>query len=578
MSHCIRIIPRLDIKWPNLVKGVQLEGVRVLGRPEEFARRYSETGADELLYMDVVATLYGRNSLLDLVSRTSSEIFVPLTVGGGLRTLEDMRAALAAGADKVAINTAAVKRPELIREAAIRFGSSAVVVSIETKRRPDGQSEAYTDNGRERTGREVVAWAAQAAELGAGEILLTSVDREGTGRGFDVELVRRVAQAVTIPVIASGGGGRCEQVADVIEQGFADAVAVAAMVHYSLAAAPETVVEETKRRETPEAGNRLVRVPRGIVPTTLPQLKADLAGRGISCRLGLPGEHGAGDVEKLRAGPKPRGSVLRSSKVAQRFPSAAGNRGDGTVAEQESSGAAPRRVAIVDYRMGNLFSVRRACETVGLRAVVTSAPEDLDRADAVILPGVGAFYEAMRSLGELGLAQALREAAVASKPIMGICLGMQLLMSRSHEFGRHDGLNLIPGEVVRMTGGQAGRRRLKAPHMGWNSIYPSVAADSVGRGWRDTPLAGLSDGTAMYFVHSYHVQPLEPEVVLAVTRYGETTFCSSLCFGSIFACQFHPERSGPAGLSVYRQWAATLGHPAVAAENNHEYANSSVRP
>ena len=165
----MRIIPRLDIKGPNLVKGVNLEGLRVLGKPDRFARYYYENGADELLYMDVVASLYGRNSLLDVVERTARQIFIPLTVGGGLRSLEDIGRALRAGADKIALNTAAIRNPELIKAAVQKFGSSTIVVSIEAKRQPDGSHEAFIDHGRERTGLDALAWAVQAAEYGAGE-------------------------------------------------------------------------------------------------------------------------------------------------------------------------------------------------------------------------------------------------------------------------------------------------------------------------------------------------------------------------------------------------------------------------
>src|SRR4030066_352780 len=162
MTKNIRIIPRLDIKGPNLVKGIHLEGLRVLGKPEHFARYYYENGADELIYMDAVASLYGRNSLLDIVEKTAREIFIPLTVGGGLRTVDDIRTVLRAGADKVAINTAAMQRPELIREASRAFGSSTIVVAFEAIRKSDGSYEAYTDYGRQKTGVEVLAWAIQA--------------------------------------------------------------------------------------------------------------------------------------------------------------------------------------------------------------------------------------------------------------------------------------------------------------------------------------------------------------------------------------------------------------------------------
>jgi imidazole glycerol-phosphate synthase subunit HisF len=227
-----RLIARLDIKGPNLIKGVHLEGLRVVGSPEEFARRYYEEGADELIYMDTVASLYGRNNLTDIVSNAARHIFVPLTVGGGVRSVDDAKTLLRAGADKVAVNTAAVGRPELITELAQRFGSQCVVLSIEAKRVADGKWEAYTDNGREKTGLDVVAWAERGQALGAGEILLTSVDREGTRKGFDVDLVKAVSPRVSVPVIASGGMGKADDLVDVVLRGGADAVAMADVLHY----------------------------------------------------------------------------------------------------------------------------------------------------------------------------------------------------------------------------------------------------------------------------------------------------------------------------------------------------------
>jgi len=232
MSHSVRVIARLDIKGPNLVKGVHLEGLRIIGDPSERARRYYEQGADELLYMDIVASLYGRNNLTDIVERTAKDLFIPLTVGGGVRSLEDIKTLLRAGADKVAINTAAIKNPEFIREAASRFGSQCIVVSIEAQRKGPGQWEAFTDNGRERTGRDAFAWALQACELGAGELLLTSIEQEGTAKGYDLELTRRVSEAVPIPVIACGGAGSVEHVSAAVLEGKADAVTVAHVLHY----------------------------------------------------------------------------------------------------------------------------------------------------------------------------------------------------------------------------------------------------------------------------------------------------------------------------------------------------------
>ncbi len=228
----IRLIARLDIKGPNLIKGIHLEGLRVIGDPESYARRYYEEGIDEIIYMDIVASLYGRNSLVEIVRHAAQNVFIPLTVGGGVRSVEDVQALLKAGADKVAINTAALRRPELISEVARRFGSQCMVLSIEAKRSKKGGWEAYTDNGREHTGKDAVEWAREACRLGAGEILLTSVDQEGTQKGFDVELTQAVASSATIPVIASGGMGNLDHLREVITEGGADAVAMAHVLHY----------------------------------------------------------------------------------------------------------------------------------------------------------------------------------------------------------------------------------------------------------------------------------------------------------------------------------------------------------
>ena len=229
----IRIIPRLDIKGPNLVKGIHLEGLRVLGKPEDFAQLYYEQGADELIFQDTVASLYQRNNLTEIVTRTAEEIFIPLTVGGGLRSLDDINKVLRAGADKISINTAAIGNPDFINEASRAFGSSTIVVAVEAIRQPDSTYLAYTDNGREFTGVEVLTWAREVEERGAGEILLTSIDREGTGNGYDLDLIKMVSNAVTIQVIAHGGAADVNHIMDSINQAGADAVAIASMLHYA---------------------------------------------------------------------------------------------------------------------------------------------------------------------------------------------------------------------------------------------------------------------------------------------------------------------------------------------------------
>jgi cyclase len=228
----VRLIARLDIKGPNLIKGIHLEGLRVVGDPQQFAMKYYEAGADELLYMDIVASLYGRNSLTEIVKRTAEKIFIPLTVGGGVRSVEDVDMLLRAGADKVAINTAATQRPELITEAARRFGSQCIVVSIEAKRHGPDKWEVMTNNGRDHTEMDVVAWAKKVEELGAGEILLTSIDQEGTKKGFDINLIKAVSTQVGIPVVASGGMGSLNDLLKAVKEGHADAVAMADVLHY----------------------------------------------------------------------------------------------------------------------------------------------------------------------------------------------------------------------------------------------------------------------------------------------------------------------------------------------------------
>ncbi len=277
----VRIIPRLDIKGPNLVKGMHLEGLRVLGQPDQFARFYYEQGADELLYMDAVASLYQRNSLLDLVERTSAEVHVPLTVGGGLRTIEDIRAVLRAGADKVAINTAAIRRPEFITEASRIFGSSTIVVGIEAIRQPDGSYQAFTDCGREHTGRDAIRWAHEVEQLGAGELLVTSVDREGTGKGYDLELIQKIASSVSIPVIASGGAGKVADVVKVIQEGCADAVSVASILHYDFIQKFPTASDHS------EGNTEFLKRKTGFLrvqASSLDDIKTAMMAAGIACR------------------------------------------------------------------------------------------------------------------------------------------------------------------------------------------------------------------------------------------------------------------------------------------------------
>ena len=228
----IRLIARLDVKTEHLVKGVQLEGLRKLGRPNDFARRYYAEGIDEIVYVDIVASLYERSSLLPIIERATSDIFIPMTVVGGIRSVEDARNALHSGADKVGVNTAAIKNPDLISQIASQFGAQCMVQSIEAKNTAPGAWEVYYDNGREKTGIDVLEWAVETEARGAGEIFLTSVDREGAGHGMDLDLITNVCDRVKIPVIASGGVGEIDHIRDIVKNSNVSSVAVAKILHY----------------------------------------------------------------------------------------------------------------------------------------------------------------------------------------------------------------------------------------------------------------------------------------------------------------------------------------------------------
>ena len=227
-----RIIPCLDVKDGRVVKGVRFVNLRDAGDPVEVAKKYSEEGADEITFLDITASHEKRKTMIEVVERTASEVFVPLTVGGGLRTVEDVRELLLAGADKVTINTAAITDPDFVRRASDRFGSQCIVVAIDARRKDGGGWEVFTHGGRNPTGIDAVGWAAKMEDFGAGEILLTSMDRDGTEDGYDLELTRTISETVGIPVIASGGAGRLEHLVEAVEAGRADAVLCASIFHY----------------------------------------------------------------------------------------------------------------------------------------------------------------------------------------------------------------------------------------------------------------------------------------------------------------------------------------------------------
>lgn len=229
----VRLIARIDVKNEYVIKGIHLEGLRKVGNPNDLAKKYYEAGIDEIVFMDVVASLYDRNNLFPVIEKACQEVFVPISVGGGIRSIQDIEQALKSGADKIAINTGAVRDPGFIREASRIYGSQCIISSVEAKRRGDSW-EVYINNGREETGIDVFDWIKKMEDMGAGELLLTSVDREGTKKGFDLELIKRVMSTVSIPVIASGGAGNPGHLCDLWEHTRIDAVAIASILHYNM--------------------------------------------------------------------------------------------------------------------------------------------------------------------------------------------------------------------------------------------------------------------------------------------------------------------------------------------------------
>lgn len=277
----VRVIPRLDIKGADLVKGIHLEGLRVLGSPELFAQYYYENGADEIFFQDVVASLFERNSLHQIISKTAQNIFIPITVGGGIRNLDDIGSVLRSGADKVSLNTAAIRNPSLIKEAVLYYGSSTIVVSIETIKQKNGEYLAFIDNGREHTGIEVLDWIKQVQDMGVGEIVLTSVDREGTGEGFDIDLIKKVSKEVSVPLIVHGGASSLSNIIDAINHG-ANAIALGSILHY------ETIGQlKDDHNFNKEQGNRSFLINKGkrnIKTSTIPNIKDFLNSNQISIR------------------------------------------------------------------------------------------------------------------------------------------------------------------------------------------------------------------------------------------------------------------------------------------------------
>lgn len=478
----VRIIPRLDVKGSNVVKGIRLEGLRVLGKPAELAKQYYEQGADEILYIDIVASLYERNNLSDVVKEAISlGVYVPMAVGGGIRTLEDIQELLHAGADKVAINTAATRNPRLITDAARRFGSQCIIGSVEAKKVGPDKWEAYVDNGRERTGLDAVEWAVKLVELGVGELLITSVDRDGCRSGYDLELIRKISQRVSVPVIASGGAGNPGDVVSCAMETVCDAMAIGSILHYK--------------------------------KSTIPEIKTALEKTNLLFRK---------NHESM--------NILRKTLPTEKVISV---------------------ISIIDYGVGNIMSVISAFQKIGCQVKVVCTPWEIKEATHVVLPGVGAYGEGMAQLEKRGLVSAIKEYVASGKPLLGICLGAQLLLSESQEFGIHQGLGIVQGKVVGFKKPQeVDLQGYRVPHVVWNTIAPIS-----GKAWKKTILATTPSQAKLYFIHSYYIVPDDQSVTLATAEYGGQKFCAVFKKENVYGCQFHPEKSGNLGLEIINLFA-----------------------
>lgn len=464
-----RVIPCLDVMDGRVVKGTEFVDIKDAGDPAMLAKRYEAQGADELVFLDISATSDGRSTMVDIARQTASGVFIPFTAGGGVRSANDVQDLLDAGADKVAINSAALAEPAVIGRLATRFGSQCIVLAVDAKKNDRGGWEAYAAGGRESTGRDVIDWARQAVTLGAGEILLTSIDRDGTKSGYDIGLLKAVTDVVNVPVIASGGAGQLEHYSQAIYEGGAEAVLAASEFH---------------------SGRQ-----------TVSQVKAALRDDGIPVRAAELA------VECRR--------LCKDENPA---------------------------IAIVDYGVGNHYSLQQALREVGASATVTADPKELEYANGLVLPGVGAYGMAMERLRSTGLDAVVRQQARADKPILGICLGEQLLFESSEE-SRCEGLGILSGNVVKI-------KTPYKPNMGWRELHLEMF---------DNLFLYQGQGSQFYHAHEYAALPNDPVWTLAQTAlsYDENPYykvVSAIRQGNIYGVQFHPEKSSWCGLQLLRNF------------------------
>ena len=469
MSLCKRVIARLDVKGSRLIKGVRFEGVRVIGDACLAATKYASEGIDEIFYSDAVASLYGRNGLAEVLRETTKEVFVPITAGGAIRSVEDGRKLLAAGADKLAINTAGVSNPKLIKDLALRFGRQCVVVSIQARRRDNKkQWDVMIESGREKANIDLIDWIKEVQDIGAGELLITSVDKDGTGSGPDNDLIEFVMPYIDVPMIFGGGYSSTIHIQDTFStHNKLSAIALGWSLHFQKLSIADA-------KQSLEKSNCLTR--------PIPQY---------------------------------RNNYTSKSK---------------------------KNIGIIDYGMGNVQSLINAIEELGARPILTKEPSSIEDLDLWALPGVGSFPEGMKQLERINLIEQIKERATQGLPILGICLGMQLLFKNGYEDQFCQGLGIFPGSVERLPSKDNDGSEIPWPHVGWNTISPCRSDESFHE----------FSQIYQYFVHGYAVrQPAENLTnVLFESTYGQQNFISGIRKDNVIGIQFHPERSGQNGLRL----------------------------
>ena len=470
MTICKRVIARLDVKGSKLIKGKRYEGLRVIGDACEAAKKYASQNIDEIFYSDAVASLYERNGLSEILRKSCQDVFIPITVGGAIRTVEDGRRLLAAGADKLAINTAALKNPQLINELANTFGKQCVIVSIQARKSLlSNEWDIMVQSGRDRASKKLIDWIKEIQERGAGEIFLGSVDQDGTGKGADLELIKKVSPHVQIPLVVGGGINSKENIQDILNidrkiSGFA----IGSEFHKN---------------------NLSVNEVKGII------------------------KNNSFPVRKL--------TLNKNIKLKKNI-----------------------NIAIVDYSMGNVESLRNGLKNIGANVILTSDDDLIQKADIVALPGVGSFPEGMRQLKEKNLIDSLKNKILNGGSLIGICLGMQLLFDESNEYVKCKGLGFIEGNIEKLPNKTKVGKPIILPNVGWNKLTLSKS----NKNW----FGNLEDNFYQYFVHSYGAikGKINPKYGLTESLHGDCKYFSAVKKNKVIGLQFHPERSGADGLEL----------------------------